>query len=77
VEASASAHRQTDRRKGDGIVKGLTARFVTEDEGQDVIEYALLAVLISVVVATIITSIGGDLTNIFTAVQKQTGAAAS
>jgi Flp pilus assembly pilin Flp len=63
--------------RGDVIVKNLIVRFVREDEGQDIIEYALLAAFVSIIAATIIQSIGGDLTSIFTAVQKQTGAAAS
>jgi Flp pilus assembly pilin Flp len=58
-------------------VKNLITRFIREDAGQDVIEYALLAAFVSIIAATIIKSIGPDLQNIFTAVQKQTGAAAS
>ena len=62
--------------KGDVIVRNLIVRFVREDEGQDVIEYALLAAFVSIIAATIIQSIGVDLTNIFTAVEGQTKAAA-
>jgi Flp pilus assembly pilin Flp len=61
--------------KGDVIVKNLITRFIREDAGQDVIEYALLAAFISIIAATIFKTVGGDLTNIFTAVQKQTGIA--
>jgi Flp pilus assembly pilin Flp len=57
-------------------VKSLISRFIREDEGQDVIEYALLAAFVSIVAATIIQSIGPDLTAIFTNVKAQTGAAA-
>jgi pilus assembly protein Flp/PilA len=63
--------------KGDDIVKHLITRFVREDAGQDVIEYALLAAFVSIVAATIISSIGGDLPTIFTKVKTQTGLAAS
>jgi pilus assembly protein Flp/PilA len=63
--------------EGDIIVKNLIARFVREDEGQDVIEYALLAAFISIIAATILSNIGGNLTTIFTAVKTQTGNAAS
>ena len=55
----------------------LIARFIREDEGQDVIEYALLAAFVAIVAATIIKSIGPDLTTIFTNVESQTGQAAS
>jgi pilus assembly protein Flp/PilA len=58
-------------------VKNLIARFVREDEGQDVIEYALLAAFVSIIAAAIIQTIGPDLTTIFTKVKAQTGAAAS
>jgi Flp pilus assembly pilin Flp len=59
------------------IVKSLMTRFVREDEGQDVIEYALLAAFLVVVVATIISTIGTDLVTIYTNVKTQTGVAAS
>jgi Flp pilus assembly pilin Flp len=58
-------------------VKNLIARFVRDDEGQDVIEYALLAAFLVVVVATIISTIGLDLKTIYTNVKAQTAAAAS
>ena len=59
------------------MVKNLIIRFAREDDGQDIIEYALLAAFVSIIAATIIKSIGPDLTNIFTAVKTQTGSAAS
>jgi len=58
-------------------VKNLIAQFVRDDEGQDVIEYALLAAFLVVVVATIISTIGTDLKTIYTNVKAQTAAAAS
>jgi Flp pilus assembly pilin Flp len=56
-------------------VKSLIAAFVREEEGQDVVEYALLAAFISIVAATIFSNIGGDLSLIFGAVKTQTGIA--
>jgi Flp pilus assembly pilin Flp len=61
--------------KGAVIVRDLVARFVREDEGQDVIEYALLAAFLVVVVATIISTVGTDLVTIYTNVKAQTAAA--
>ena len=58
-------------------MKNLIARFVREDDGQDVIEYALLAAFIAIVAATMINTIGGNILTIFTNVQQQTGTAAS
>jgi Flp pilus assembly pilin Flp len=63
--------------EGDDIVKTLIARFVREEAGQDVVEYALLAAFISIVAATIFSNIGTDLSTIFTNVKTQTDTAAS
>lgn len=57
-------------------MKNLFARFVREEAGQDIIEYALLAAFISVVAYTILVTIGTDVTAIYTAVQGATGQAA-
>ena len=67
--------REQSTSEGAVIVKNLMTRFVREDEGQDVIEYALLAAFLVVVVATIISTIGTDLKTIYTAVKTQTAAA--
>ena len=58
-------------------MKTLIARFVREEAGQDVVEYALLAAFISIVAATIFSNIGTDLSTIFTNVKTQTDTAAS
>jgi pilus assembly protein Flp/PilA len=58
-------------------MKNLMLRFVREEEGQDIVEYALLAAFISIVAATIINSIGTDVKTIYTNVKTQTGSAAS
>jgi pilus assembly protein Flp/PilA len=46
-------------------MKNLIARFIREEEGQDVIEYGLLGAFISVVAALTIVAIGGDVTTMF------------
>jgi Flp pilus assembly pilin Flp len=61
--------------EGDAIVKNLMTRFVREEAGQDVVEYALLAAFISIVAATVFNNIGGDLSLIFGKVKTQTGIA--
>jgi len=58
-------------------MKNLFVRFVREEEGQDIIEYALLAAFVSIVAATIVETIGPDLTTIYTGVKAQTAAAAA
>ena len=58
-------------------MKNLLVRFVREEEGQDIIEYALLAAFISIVAATIINTIGTDVTKIYSNVKVQTGTASS
>ena len=47
-------------------MKNLFARFVREEEGQDLIEYSLLAALISVVCIEILRTLGTDINNLFT-----------
>ena len=42
-------------------MKSLFVRFVREDDGQDIIEYALLATLVSVVAAAGATLLGTNL----------------
>ena len=58
-------------------MKNLMIRFVREEEGQDIIEYALLAAFISIVAWSILVTIGTDVKSIYTAVDNVTGAAAS
>lgn len=58
-------------------MKNLFNRFVREEEGQDIIEYALLAAFISIVAWGILVTIGGDVKTIYTAVDSVTGQAAT
>ena len=62
-------------------MKALFKKFVREEEGQDLIEYALLAGFISLVAVTAITNVGkginGVYTNINTQVASIPGAAGS
>jgi pilus assembly protein Flp/PilA len=49
-------------------MKNLIARFIREEEGQDVIEYGLLGAFISVVAAITIVAIGVDVQTMFTTI---------
>ena len=42
-------------------MKNLIARFVRDEQGQDLIEYALLAGFVSLAVVTIVRTLGGSL----------------
>jgi pilus assembly protein Flp/PilA len=57
-------------------MKNLIARFLREEEGQDIIEYALLAGFISVSGYLILQSIGTDVNTLYTNVQTATSTAA-
>jgi pilus assembly protein Flp/PilA len=46
-------------------MKNLFARFVRQENGQDLIEYALLAAFISVVSILAIKAVGTDINGIF------------
>jgi pilus assembly protein Flp/PilA len=59
------------------VVKNLISRFVREEEGQDIIEYALLAAFVSIIAATVIQTIGTDVKTIYDNVKIQTGNAAT
>lgn len=58
-------------------MKNLFNRFVREEEGQDIIEYALLAAFISIVAWSILVTIGTDVKTIYTNVDTVTGSAAA
>lgn len=47
-------------------MKNIIARFVTEDEGQDLIEYALLCSLVAVAAAVGATALGSKLNTWYT-----------
>jgi len=65
------------RQQQESQVKHLFNRFVHEESGQDIIEYALLAAFISIVAWGILVTIGGDVKTIYTAVDGVTGQAAT
>ena len=56
-------------------MKNLIQRFICEEDGQDIIEYALLAAFISICAAGIIGTITPDITGIYSKVKTQTGLA--
>ena len=58
-------------------MKNLFVRFVREDEGQDIIEYALLAAFISVVAWLTLQNIGQDVQTMYSNVQSATNDATS
>lgn len=52
-------------------MKALLKRFVKEDQGQDLIEYALLAGFISLVAVGMITSVGSGVNNVYSSINAQ------
>jgi pilus assembly protein Flp/PilA len=52
----------------------LFARFVREDQGQDLIEYALLAGFISLVAVLAITAVGTGVNAVYTNIEGQVNA---
>ena len=52
-------------------------RLVREDEGQDLIEYALLAGFIALASVAMITAIGTGVNSVYTATNTQVAAAAA
>jgi pilus assembly protein Flp/PilA len=58
-------------------MKNLFSRFVREDQGQDLIEYALLAGLISLAAVAAVTIVGTQVNTLFTNVSNAVTTAAS
>ena len=58
-------------------MKKLLVRFVREDEGQDLIEYALLAAFIALVAVVMIISVGTGVNLIYAQVNTQVSNAAN
>jgi len=52
-------------------MKSLFVRFVREDQGQDLIEYALLAGFISLVAVLAITNVGVGVNNVYNNIDNQ------
>ena len=52
-------------------MKSLFNRFVREEKGQDLIEYALLAGFISLAAVGAITAVGTELNDLYEAVEDQ------
>jgi pilus assembly protein Flp/PilA len=52
-------------------MKGLMVRFVREDQGQDLIEYALLAGFISLVAVVAITAVGTGVNAVYQNIDNQ------
>ena len=58
-------------------MKNLFARFVREEDGQDIIEYSLLAAFISISGYLILTNIGTQVNSIYSNVNSVTSQAAT
>jgi len=55
-------------------MRNLFVRFVREDQGQDLIEYALLAGFISLVAVTAITNVGSGVNTVYGNIDAQVDA---
>jgi pilus assembly protein Flp/PilA len=58
---------------GESVMKKLFVRLYRDDEGQDLIEYALLLGLITVGAVATITTIGGRVATLFNQVRTAIG----
>jgi Flp pilus assembly pilin Flp len=73
------SQRITRRASGSGEsgMKKVIVRFIREEAGQDIIEYAFLGMFISIVAVIAITNIGLDVDIFYTAIQGGTADAAA
>ena len=58
-------------------MQNLMKRFVHEEEGQDIIEYSLLAAFISISGYAILVTIGTNVNSVYSAVSTKTASAAT
>jgi len=58
-------------------MKKLIAQFVRDEQGQDLIEYALLAGFISLAVVTVVTEVGKSLNTLYSNVNTNVSKAAT
>ena len=52
-------------------MKNLITRFIREDEGQDLVEYALLLALIALVVAAALPALATAITGVYTRIEGE------
>jgi pilus assembly protein Flp/PilA len=55
-------------------MKSLVVRFIRNDEGQDLIEYALLAGFISLVAVAMVRAVGTGVNNVYSGINSQVAA---
>ncbi len=58
-------------------MRDMLAKFVRQEDGQDIIEYSLLAAFISISGYLILQAIGSNVNAIYTSVQTATNAAST
>lgn len=76
IPGLARAVRYTTQARARSIsVKNLVVRFVREEGGQDLIEYALLAALIAVASIVAMQALGGKISGLFDNIGTQLDAA--
>lgn len=58
-------------------MRQMITRFVRDDEGQDLIEYALLAAFIALACVLAMTAVGTGVNDLFTSIQNKLTTAAA
>ena len=71
VASNATGIRQPSVSFRRSHMKSLLVRFTREDQGQDLIEYALLAGFISLVAVVAITNVGTGVNAVYTNIDSQ------
>jgi pilus assembly protein Flp/PilA len=71
-DATATPHRNTrDAFPEEDLMNGLMTRFWRDEEGQDLLEYALLVALIALVAIVAVTGAGAKVSEVFTSIASQ------
>jgi pilus assembly protein Flp/PilA len=66
-----------DPHTKENTMKALLGRLVREDDGQDLIEYALLAAFIALAATVAMTALGGSISGFFQSVKTKLDDAAT
>jgi pilus assembly protein Flp/PilA len=72
LDAAATSHRNMrDAFPEEDLMNGLMTRFWRDEEGQDLLEYALLVALIALVAIVAVTGAGAKVSEVFTSIANQ------
>jgi pilus assembly protein Flp/PilA len=74
---SSAGGKQAQRKQEDGGINPMFERFIREEEGATMVEYALMLALIAIVCITAVTLIGNRANSVFNSIANSLPASGS